>query len=172
MGSNPQHADTVTSIGQSLTYISGPSLLMLTPATPKGREYIELPPNELKKVFVNTSLVFQVKTCNNANVNYGEYEESENDQQFEDKISIGGGNNTFWKISGCSLKSEKDIVSCTEFRSFWIWFNNNTIALGKGETVGEREVISCRQKEIKLIHLRLSTFVSKKGIWLLNIREG
>ncbi|XP_046578004.1 uncharacterized protein LOC124285779 [Haliotis rubra] len=147
---------------------TGPWIRKETEATRRGRKYVELTEEELKHVFADRTLIFQVKTCHDANFNYDKYETLTN---FTDKITIGGGGNTYWKIYRCNQIKENNIVSCKEFRSFWIKFHGNRVQMGKGNTVGEREVISCEHK-FKVIHLRISTYIRNAGTWLFKIHGG
>ncbi|XP_046560548.1 uncharacterized protein LOC124269562 [Haliotis rubra] len=128
------------------------------------QQYVQLTNEELKHIFINSSLIFRVKTCNDANFRLG--------RSGPDTVVIGGKRNTKMWINGCEINHAHGILSCTEFRSFWFTFKNSTISVGRGEKVGERGLMNCSIRGNKAFGMYITTFIKNPGTWLFRKRTG
>ncbi|XP_046568681.1 uncharacterized protein LOC124277078 [Haliotis rubra] len=84
------------------------------------------------------SIKFQVKACED----HGFTITNSSGSGLMD-VTIGGWSNTRSYLEGIgasAFPSTDGILSCDEYRSFWIDWNDQNFALGKGEVVGEEKV--------------------------------
>lgn len=125
----------------------------------------------LRHITIADSMVFQVKTCNDANFSFksgvAHFKHNPN-------IVIGGFNNTMSVIRLCDSRChfEKDLLTCSHFRRFWISWKGLLVAVGKGTQVGRGEFLRCYlMKTMQFTRVGVSTYINNPGTWLFKKRR-
>ena len=94
------------------------------------------------------STVFKVRAMSDAKVSLLRVPSNFKAPSYE--IVVGAESNTRTVIHSKAAGGDQivsqvntpDILSFTELRSFWVSWNNGTVRIGKGETVGLNEILS------------------------------
>ncbi len=125
----------------------------------------------------SSSFVFWTKTCRDCNffLQLG----NPSDQKYQ--IVFGGWGNGKATIHKCEhigqcenqMDSyvEKNLLSCIEFRSFWLSWQSGVISIGKGVVVGDQQFMSWTpQAPIVVNYVSISPYTSNVGTWLFAVR--
>ncbi|OWF45039.1 C3 and PZP-like alpha-2-macroglobulin domain-containing protein 8 [Mizuhopecten yessoensis] len=117
-------------------------------------------------------ITFQVKACHDAHIGLFE---SEDDLVNRYNVVIGGWINTRTVIqTSLSLDDiiigheEDGVISCDEYRYFWIsWRNDGEVVLGRGEVVFQDVLLTARDDEYlyQVRFVGISTGFGSSGKW-------
>ncbi|XP_067665680.1 uncharacterized protein [Haliotis asinina] len=152
---------------------TGPYIRLTTPST-KEYTFKQIPTSTLQSITGGTStVVFLVKTCFDANFALHTFLNMSTDASAMYELSIGGFSNMKSVIRGCWLCSvtdshvEPSIVSCNEYRSFWLSWKNGVISVGKGPVAGSQLFMQwAPTAPIVINHVSISTYLNNPGTWL------
>ncbi|XP_046556880.1 uncharacterized protein LOC124266111 [Haliotis rubra] len=118
-----------------------------------------------------STLVFLVKTCHDANFALHTNPNTYATAMYE--VSFGGHGNSRVFINGCLLFNNKaslfesSIVSCNDYRPFWLSWKNGVISAGKGVVAGSDQFMEWTPASpIVINHVSVSTYVNNPGTWL------
>ena len=124
-----------------------------------------------------TSLVFSVKTPNDAHIALAEFLGNTDYNTYE--IVLGAANNRLSEIrkgkQGKILAKQPTpgVVSGDQAREFWITWGDSSISVGTGRIVGNHRFMFCKDpKWTPVKYVALSTYVSSSGEWDLDQKYG
>ena len=123
--------------------------------------------------------MFKAKTCSDVHVGLARYAGISNVEMNE--VVIGGWNNTQSVIrKGPQNDGDRaelqtpDILSCTEYRFFWIYWDDHVISVGKGSRVFDDEFLRWYGPGVTK-HVSALSFTNAagwSGTWQLNVGNG
>ena len=123
-------------------------------------------------------IIFKVRTCHDANIMLAPTPDF---PFLMYDIFLAGWNNTRCIIRTAKSDKnivdshdEKNIVSCTEFRDFWVSWTDNHIKSGKGLVVGQDILVAyddSNSPTYGVNFIGISTGWGASGIWLFNGNE-
>ncbi|XP_067673785.1 uncharacterized protein [Haliotis asinina] len=150
---------------------TGPYITQTTPSI-STYTFQQISTSNLQAITGNTStLVFLVKTCFDANIALHTNPNTYSAAMYE--VSFGGHGNSRSSINGClqcgsmAFLYESSIVSCNEYRPFWISWKNGVISGGKGLVAGSNKFMEwAPNSPIVINHVSLSTYINNPGTWL------
>ena len=124
-------------------------------------------------------IVFRVKACNDAHIGLAAIVGNSENRLYE--VVIGGQGNTQSYIRRTAqstddeaLAETPDILSCNEFRSFWIQWENNHVEVGEGSVINQRRFINWADTTDPhgISALTLSTGWESTGDWQFSYISG
>ncbi|XP_067665645.1 uncharacterized protein [Haliotis asinina] len=155
---------------QPLINCTSPYLRLTTPNT-KRYIFKQLASKTLQVITGGTStMLFLVKACHDANFALHTYPYM---YIIAYEVAFGGHENTKSFITGClqcmnmAVHHESSIVSCNEYRPFWLSWKNGVISAGKGLVGGRQQFMKWAPvTPIVINHVSISTYVKNPGTWL------
>ncbi|XP_046356480.2 uncharacterized protein LOC124135256 [Haliotis rufescens] len=150
---------------------SGPYVKVYSPFL-NTYTFQQIPASRLRKITGGTSsIVFLVKACHDANIALHTRPNTTDTDAYE--IIVGGWTNTFSCIRRCFFcplidsYKESSILSCHEYRPFWLSWKKDVISVGKGQIVGHQTFIeSAPSSPIVINHVSVSAFKRNHAMWL------
>ncbi|XP_048251802.1 uncharacterized protein 5-like [Haliotis rufescens] len=132
----------------------------------------QIPASSFRKVTGGSStLVFLVKTCHDANIALHTHPNKTNTDAYE--IVVGGYANSksfIRRCRGCAQMApcyESFILSCNEYRPFWLSWKKDVISIGKGQTVGHQTFMELvPSSPIVINHVSVSAYIGNHALWL------
>ncbi|XP_046564356.1 uncharacterized protein LOC124273183 [Haliotis rubra] len=149
---------------------SGPWIRESTPSRKKPKTKW-LNRRILRQVTFADTMVFLVKTCNDADLTL---DSNVRRYKYNPNVIVGGFNNTTSVIRLCDSRHhlETAILTCSHFRPFWISWKGRLVAVGKGTQVGRGEFMRCYlMKYQRFRKIGISTFINNPGAWLFKKRR-
>ncbi|XP_067665633.1 C3 and PZP-like alpha-2-macroglobulin domain-containing protein 8 [Haliotis asinina] len=155
---------------QPLINCTGPYVRLTTPST-SIYTFQLIPTSSLQTITGGTStVVFLVKTCHDAIFVLHTYPNSYTPVI---EVAIGGDNNMRSFVHGCigcaftEYHDESSILSCNEYRPFWLSWRDGVISVGKGLVAGGQRFLQWTPTtNIVINYVSISTYVNNPGTWL------
>ncbi|XP_067664615.1 uncharacterized protein [Haliotis asinina] len=137
----------------------------------KTDRFKQIPASSLRKIRRRaSSIVFLVKACKYAMVALHTHNDKTNNETYT--IVVGGYKNSVSYIrkcigSGHKARHRESILSCHDFRPFWLSWKNDVISVGKGQIVGQKTFMKTVLSDpIVINHVSISSYIENKAMWL------
>ncbi|XP_071104952.1 uncharacterized protein [Haliotis cracherodii] len=123
----------------------------------------------------HTSLTFKVKTCGDAHVALKTLYQNSDTQMYE--VVLGGWRNSKSVLRRCAqcdslVEYSGGVVSCSQYKQFWMSWSDGTVKAGRGGTVGQDEILSYRDPHPHAInYFAAATGWGSPGEWIFDLCE-
>ncbi|KAK7476981.1 hypothetical protein BaRGS_00031757, partial [Batillaria attramentaria] len=139
----------------------------LTLVSPPRQEYTEVV-HALERTSTD-DVSFSVKACSDASFILTSLSDLNDANNVITEVVIGDQGNSQSEIrdeiGGTAAETHSgDLLSCTDFRPFWVAWNDTAVAFGQGETVGENTLLTLSDAR-EVNHFFISTTDDVIGIW-------
>ncbi|XP_067664604.1 uncharacterized protein [Haliotis asinina] len=150
---------------------SGPYVKFNSPVL-RRYTFLPLPVDSFKKMTGRTSsIVYLVKACNDAQITIHNRPDTYHTSAYQ--VVVGGYRNTKSLIRQCTrcpfliIHEESSLLSCQEYRPFWLSWKNNVISVGKGQVIGKQTFMEYAEKNHTVFnHISVSSYVNNAAVWL------
>ncbi|XP_067664550.1 uncharacterized protein [Haliotis asinina] len=150
---------------------SGPYLKFNSPAL-KTYTFLPLPVGSFGKMTGRKSfIVYWVKTCRDAQITL--HNRPDTNQTGAYQVVVGGYSNTISLIRQCIgcpfliIHEESSLLSCQEYRPFWLSWKKDVISVGKGQVIGKQTFMKyAAENHTEFNDISVSSYVDNAALWL------
>ena len=124
------------------------------------------------------SVAFKARACSDVHVGLALYSGISAVNMYE--VVFGGWNNSKSAIRSSMQqtppekeKEDRDVLSCTESRMYWVSWPQGRIAMGRGTEVGQREILNWEDPNFHEVNaISISNWYGFNGTWEFGVPLG